>query len=82
MGDPRVDAAIAHWAPRYVEDGIPVGDFQEVSRSVERWEDWCAAWAARVYASFKAFYDGVRAYHHISEQAYINARDKVLDAPD
>jgi TRAP-type mannitol/chloroaromatic compound transport system substrate-binding protein len=31
--------------------------------------------AARVYASFKAFFDGVRNYHHISEQAYINARD-------
>ena len=31
--------------------------------------------AARVYASFKAFFDGVKNYHHISEQAYINARD-------
>ncbi|MEP5765839.1 MAG: TRAP transporter substrate-binding protein [Halieaceae bacterium] len=31
--------------------------------------------AAKVYASFKAFYDGVKNYHHISEQAYINARD-------
>ncbi len=47
MADPRVEAAIAHWAPRYVEDGVPVGDFQEVTRSVERWEDWCAAWTAR-----------------------------------
>jgi 2,6-dihydroxypseudooxynicotine hydrolase len=47
MADPRVEAAIAHWAPRYVEDGIPVGDFQEVSRSVERWEDWCPAWTAQ-----------------------------------
>jgi len=37
--------------------------------------------AARVYESFKSFYDGARAYHHISEQAYINARDKVLDSP-
>jgi len=37
--------------------------------------------AAKVYASFQSFYDGVRAYHHISEQAYINARDKVLDDP-
>ncbi len=37
--------------------------------------------AARVYASFQTFYEGVRAYHHISEQAYINARDKVLDLP-
>jgi TRAP-type mannitol/chloroaromatic compound transport system substrate-binding protein len=34
--------------------------------------------AAKVYASYKAFYDDVRAYHHISEQAYINARDVVL----
>ena len=35
--------------------------------------------AAKVYASFKAYYDGVREYHHISEQAYINARDIVMD---
>jgi TRAP-type mannitol/chloroaromatic compound transport system substrate-binding protein len=31
--------------------------------------------AARVHASFAEFYDGVKNYHHISEQAYINARD-------
>ena len=36
--------------------------------------------AAKVYASYKEFYDGVRAYHHISEQAYINARDVALDS--
>ncbi len=36
--------------------------------------------SAKVYASYKAFYDGVRAYHHISEQAYINARDVALEA--
>ena len=35
--------------------------------------------AARVYESYKSFYDGARAYHHISEQAYINARDVVID---
>jgi len=35
--------------------------------------------SAKVYASYKAFYDNVRAYHHISEQAYINARDLVLE---
>jgi 2,6-dihydroxypseudooxynicotine hydrolase len=42
-----VEAAIAHWAPRYVEDGIPVGDFQEVSRAVDDWDDWCRAWTER-----------------------------------
>ncbi len=36
--------------------------------------------AARVYRSFSDFYDGVRQYHHISEQAYINSRDKVIEA--
>lgn len=37
--------------------------------------------AAKVHASYQKFFDGVRAYHHISEQAYINARDVVIDAP-
>ncbi len=31
--------------------------------------------AARVHASYQAFREGVKSYHHISEQAYINARD-------
>jgi TRAP-type mannitol/chloroaromatic compound transport system substrate-binding protein len=35
--------------------------------------------AAKVYASYKAFYDNVRDYHQISEQAYINARDIVRE---
>lgn len=35
--------------------------------------------AARVQESLQSFYDGVRAYHHISEQAYINARDLAID---
>jgi TRAP-type mannitol/chloroaromatic compound transport system substrate-binding protein len=37
--------------------------------------------AAKVYESYQKFYQGVRAYHHISEQSYINARDVVIDAP-
>jgi 2,6-dihydroxypseudooxynicotine hydrolase len=45
--DPRVEAAISHWAPRFVANGVPLTDFQEVSESVERWEDWCSAWSAR-----------------------------------
>jgi len=45
--DPRVEAAISHWAPRFVANGVPLTDFQEVTGSVERWEDWCSAWSAR-----------------------------------
>lgn len=51
MTDPRIEAAIDHWAPRYVEHGVPVGDFLDITRTIDRWEDWCAAWteAGRVH---------------------------------
>jgi dienelactone hydrolase len=45
--DARVAAAIAHWAPRFVSNGVLLADFEDVTRSLERWEDWCAAWSAR-----------------------------------
>ena len=46
-GDARVEAAIAHWAPRFVANGVPLSDFEEVTASIVCWEDWCAAWSAR-----------------------------------
>jgi dipeptidyl aminopeptidase/acylaminoacyl peptidase len=45
--DPRVASAIAHWAPRFVSNGVPLTDFEEVTAGVNRWEDWCSAWCAR-----------------------------------
>src|SRR3954470_15370237 len=45
--DPRVASAIAHWAPRFVSNGVLLADFEEVTASLERWEDWCAAWSKR-----------------------------------
>jgi 2,6-dihydroxypseudooxynicotine hydrolase len=45
--DPRVESAISHWAPRFVVNGVPLTDFQEVTASLDRWEDWCAAWSRR-----------------------------------
>ncbi len=45
--DPRVAAAIAHWAPRFVSNGVLLADFEEVTAGIARWEDWCAAWCER-----------------------------------
>ncbi|MGZ8266188.1 MAG: alpha/beta hydrolase, partial [Burkholderiales bacterium] len=45
--DARVQAAIAHWAPRFVANGVPLSDFEEVTASIARWEDWCGAWSTR-----------------------------------
>ena len=47
MPDARVQSAIAHWAPRFVSNGVPLTDFEEVTAGIERWEDWCRAWSAR-----------------------------------
>jgi dipeptidyl aminopeptidase/acylaminoacyl peptidase len=45
--DARVQAAISHWAPRFVANGVPLTDFQEVTAALERWEEWCGAWCRR-----------------------------------
>src|SRR5260221_56382 len=45
--DPRVATAIAHWAPRFVSNGVLLADLEEVTAGIERWEDWCRAWCAR-----------------------------------
>lgn len=45
--DPRVASAIAHWAPRFVANGITLTDFQEVTASIGAWNEWCAKWSAR-----------------------------------
>ena len=45
--DPLVASAISHWAPRFVANGVALTDFQEVTDSLEHWQDWCRAWSAR-----------------------------------
>jgi 2,6-dihydroxypseudooxynicotine hydrolase len=44
--DERVAAAIAHWAPRFVANGVDLNDFQTVTGSVETWVEWLPAWHA------------------------------------
>src|SRR6185312_10780660 len=43
--DERVQSAIDNWAPRFIANGIDYNDFQRVTRNVENWDDWCAAWS-------------------------------------
>lgn len=47
MKDAKVQSAISHWAPRFVSNGVLLADFEEVTGSLERWQDWCAAWSRR-----------------------------------
>src|ERR1700733_11684507 len=47
MTDALVASAIAHWAPRFVANGVALADFEEVTASLASWHDWCRAWSAR-----------------------------------
>jgi dienelactone hydrolase len=44
VADARVQAAIDHWAPRFVQAGVDYSDFVVTTAGVERWEDGHAAW--------------------------------------
>ena len=44
MPDARVQAAVDHWAPRFIQAGVDWNDFVRTTAQVERWEDWLGAW--------------------------------------
>src|SRR5262245_6886424 len=44
--DDRVASAIAHWAPRFTTNGVTVSDFQRITRGLDDWAGWCAAWSS------------------------------------
>ena len=45
--DSRIQSALAHWAPRFVANGVALTDFQEVTAAIPSWDAWCKAWSAR-----------------------------------
>ncbi len=47
MTDALVASAIAHWAPRFIANGVALADFSEVTAAIGSWTTWCAAWSAR-----------------------------------
>jgi pimeloyl-ACP methyl ester carboxylesterase len=44
--DARIQAAIAHWAPRFTSQGVDPNDFLAVTSGLERWDEWLDAWCA------------------------------------
>jgi len=45
--DPRLKAAVAHWGPRFVANGVVLTDFEEVTSSIASYDEWCGAWSKR-----------------------------------
>jgi len=66
VADARVASAIAHWAPRFVSNGVLLADFEDVTASIARWEDWCAAWCARAAIHEALGREALQAGHRLS----------------
>src|SRR5829696_475096 len=45
--DDLVRSAMAHWGARFVSNGVALADFEEITGSLQSWDDWCRAWSAR-----------------------------------
>ena len=48
--DQRVADAIAHWAPRFITNGVDYNDFVRVTSAVTTWEEWLPAWVENGHA--------------------------------
>ena len=46
MPDARVQAAVEHWAPRFVQAGVDYNDFVATTSRAESWDDWLDVWCA------------------------------------
>ena len=44
MPDARVQAAVDHWAPRFVQAGVDYNDFVATTSRISTWEQWPDAW--------------------------------------
>jgi dienelactone hydrolase len=42
--DARVQAAIDHWAPRFVQAGVDYNDFVATTSRISTWDEWLDAW--------------------------------------
>ncbi len=67
--DELVQSAIDNWAPRFIANGVDSNDFQRVTNSIERWDDWCQKWG-ECGAMHERFGELARAAGHYETMAY------------
>ena len=45
MPDADVQAALAHWAPRFIQNGVDYNDFVRTVARIETWDQWLPEWS-------------------------------------
>ena len=67
--DEFVQSAIDNWAPRFISNGVDINDFQRVTNSIERWEDWSRKWS-ECGAMHEQMGEQAEAQDHYTSAAY------------
>jgi dienelactone hydrolase len=74
MPDARVEAAIAHWAPRFLMGGVDYNDFQRTTGRVETWDEWLDAWCESAEEHLALAREAEEAGHAVTAgDAYLRA---------
>jgi len=69
-----VQAAIDHWAPRFIAMGVDYNDFVRTTGRIERWEDWLEGWCRLADEHLGLAQEAERAGHGQSAgEAYLRA---------
>jgi fermentation-respiration switch protein FrsA (DUF1100 family) len=64
--DPRLDAAITHWAPRFVANGVALTDFAEITGSIDSFDGWCKAWSERAALHEQVGSEALKRGHYLT----------------
>jgi len=70
--DGRVSAAVSHWAPRFVANGIDYNDLVRVTSAIESWGSWCEQWCAAGAVHEKLGRDALAAGRRRSAGAHLS----------
>src|SRR5262245_20366122 len=72
MADGRVSAAVSHWAPRFVANGIDYNDFVRVTSAISSWDSWCEQWCVAGAVHEKLGRDALTAGRQRSAGAHLS----------
>jgi pimeloyl-ACP methyl ester carboxylesterase len=72
--DARVQAAIDHWAPRFVQAGVDYNDFLATTARIETWEEWLDEWSrtAELHAELARVAEAA-GHSHTAGEAWVRA---------
>ena len=70
--DEKIEAVTGRWAPRFISNGVPLTDYQDVTRSLGNWDDWCHAWAGRAAVHEEMGRKALDAGHTISVAQHLD----------